>query len=1035
MEFGSVSGLVGAIISVVLALIVILPVLMGAFRGLKKSAFRLVWVVLFGVLGFAFMSLISNAIMNADLTSLNLQVDGVAVTTVPQYIEVMISSSNPDLAKVIADNPDVLKMIMTVALSIINLIVIVVWYWIIKWVLWPVWALISHFLFKNKKVKTTKVVQEGKVVAEKQQVIKQKKYAWAGALIGLVMGLFSLVFTAIPLAGISDALVKIEQSTLTVQEDGTEKGVLTKNLGENANLIYVYTDSPAGKVLSAVGINQLSSALAKTITTTTTNGVKTSGIDEIVNIAVLTNDIQTLSEIDFANLTKEQWTTTLPKVEKVSNAVFSSGIVKTLYNSLVPYFVDNILNTPDYFIKLPDLGNEVLNDLLTDILKQLKTISVDDIKGDVQVVIKMAGDINDCGILTKLVQSDITLEYLQQKVTTELGSSLNEKLFEMKTINKLLPICLQSAVEYACSQLSVEYVAGEVDLTIEQTKQFFDSFVTDAVAIFKGYDNTQSMPLATSTFENVGDVIDGLKSSEIINTSTFNNLVDYAVDQINTSLQSANLDASVDNLLQKLLGSIKYIPSFKTELKQFGRAYQIVLDDNIDVENIQLNQIAKVLDNALTTFVYQYNKDNIVEFVETYVGDFCTDNGLKLSKNTIDTICGGIKNIVSFENEFSKIESLVDYVQTMFKNGAFESQLKDATTMTALGEKLDQTVANSSVLLSDANCKLLLQDIIKNVELPADLQGTKIDGKDILDVMADNANDITSYKTEFAYISNILSIDSSMTLTEYGKVLDDVKQSVLLNGVIEQVVCDKIVEKADLIDDAEIAQIIKGITSNVNNGIQYQTEFGYLNQLVNFDFNTATLSAIGEKLDGVKDSTLLGGVLNDIITLQIDRQTKDITDTDLVSIIAKVKGNVGNIQSYKTEFEYLQQFVDQDAENSSMTSFGSMLDNFVDSALFGNATNDLLTYALNKGKTQIDSIYEDIYNEVLNNVANISGKVYAQELAYVQSFVDFTNNGEPKTRANIEQYLNDNILDAEGKSKSILIDDELTNQILALAVI
>ena len=953
----SLSGMIGVIISVVLALMFILPITMGAFRGLKKSAFRLGWILIGSILVFVIVGAISKTIVNLDLSAFNIVVEGTQITSIPQYIELAITTSNPDIAQVIADNPEVYTMIVSLIVSVLNLFLVVILYWIFKWLLWPIWAIIAHFIFKNKKVKNTKILQHGKAIGEKQQVIKEKKHALWGACIGVVMGLISLVFTAIPLAGISNTLLQIEQATLTQQQDGTTKGVLSSNLGDDAELIYVYANSPGGKVLDTVGINQLSTAIAKNVASTEMNGVKTSALDEVVNITVLTNDVQSLSETDFSNLTKEQWTETLPKIEKVSNTVLSSGIIKTLYDSLVPYFIDNMLNDPDFFVQVPDTQNEIVNNLIHEVLLQVKTISVDDIKNDLSKIIQMADDLNNNEILTELVKGEVELEYLQQRLTVELGETLNEKFFEMQTIGKLVPICLQSAVEYACEQLDVEYVKSSANLTLEQTKQFFDSLINDAILVLQGYDETKEMPIATTTFENIGDVVDSLKTSGIINTTTFNNLVDYVADKITVQLDDLNLKQSVDTLVRSLLVDIKFIPSFKTELKQIGLAYQVILDEELDVEKIELEQITKILDKVLPTFLYQYNLDEIVNCAKELLTDYCEDSNLDIDSTTINTICIDIKKIQSFQLEYLKIDDLVEYVTEILQQNDLQSHLNNSETMSTLGEHLDVTVANGSILLSDTNCKLILQSIIKNIELPADLEGTVVNGQDILVVMANNAQNITSYQTEFVYISKILNITGTLTLSQYGEALDGVKNSVLLQGVLEQLVSDKINEKADIIEDAEIKQIVKDLTANVP-----------------------------------------------------------------------------NIQSYKTEFEYLNQIVNVDTNNINMTQFGAMLDSFVDSKLLGNKTNDLLSFALDKAEDEVDAIYQDIYSQVVNNVSNISGKVYEQELGYVQSFVDFTNNGEPKTRENIEQYLSDNILKADGSSKSILIDDQIVNDILALAI-
>lgn len=959
MEFSTISGYFGAIITVLFAVMLIVPILMGAFRGVKKSAFRLVWVVVFSALGFAFMALISNAIVNADITVLNLEVNGTIATTIPQYIELTISASNPDLAQLIADNVEVLKLVVALVVSVINLFIIVIWYWVVKWLLWPAWAIIAHFVFKTKTVKNSKIVKDGHVIAEKQTVVKQKKYAWAGALIGLAMGVISIMFTAIPLAGISDTLIKIEQATATVQADGQKQGILTKNLGENADAIYIYTNSPAGKVLGAVGVNQVSTAMAKVIASVNSNGVKTSALDEVVSIASIANDAQILTETNFEALTKEEWSTTIPKIESVADKVLSMGLLNSVYDTVVPYIIDNMLQDPDYFIKIPESENGILNELVVKLLTELKTIKATDIKNDILIAIDMLNDVNDSNLLTEIIQNnELTLEFFQLNITDQLGTNLNDKLFEMQTASRFLPICIESGVKYLCDELDVTYVQSQTSLTKEQVSQFFDSLVIDGIAILKGFDTENVIQVSPSNFENIGDIADSLIASGIINPATFNNLMDYAIEKINEEIDKTNLKQSVNLLVKSVVADLKNIPSFKTELKHIGNAVQVALDEEIDIENLQIEQAVKVLDKVLPTYVYFNNIDEIEDCVADLINEFILDSNTGITQNTINSVCANISAVNSFELEYAKIKNLVEYVQQILEQNDLQYQLKNTDTMSLLGSHLDATVSSNSMLLTSDNCKLILKDIIKNVELPTELANTKINGQDILVVMANNVDDITSYQTEFVYISNILNIEQCVTLQEYGQALDSVKNSVILNGVIEQIVKDKITENSN-----------------------------------------------------------------------------SLTDAELVNIVTKVKANVSSVTSYQTEFEYLQQFVNLDPENASMTSFGAMLDDFVDSKLFGNTTNDLLRYALNKGKSQVEDVYLNIYNQVILNVQNINGKVYEQELAYVKSFVDFTNNGEPKTRQNIQQYLDDNILNTNGTSKSILIDNVIVNLILANAII
>ena len=1031
----SISKTIGIILSIVFALIVVLPVLFGLVRGAKKSAFRLIWVVCLGILSFSLVGIFSKILLTMDISSLNVVVAEQQATTIPQAVELFLKSADPNIAQTMADNPEILNLLISLVAAVFNLFVLVIVFWALKWLLWPIWAIIAHFVFKNKNVETKKVLNYGKVIAEKQTVVKQKRYALLGGVFGLVMGLFTLGITMIPIAGISDTLARIEEVTLTEQSDGSQQGLVSKSLGENANLIYCYSESPAGKVLGAVGVNKLEVALAKSIASTKSDDKRVSALDEIVDIASLSIQIETLQNYDYVNLTKEEWVEVLPKLDTAINVLMSSGIVRSLYDNLVPYFIENILNTPDYFIKLPDLGNEILNNLVKEVLLEIKDLNVDDIKSDIRVVLGIAQDLNSGDLLTEIAKNNLTLDYVQQHISTELGESINEKLFSMKTVANILPICLTSGVEYACTKIGVEYVKAETDLTAEQTKTFFKTFINDVVEIVKNWDSTANLPVSYANFVNVGNILDSFKQSGIVTTQTFNNLVDYAAVTINTEIDNLSIDASISTLLKNLVSDIGNIGNYKNEFTQFGLAYKTFVDENVDLGNMKLKSITKILDQVLPTYLYQYNVNEIMSCIKDVLKQYCSENGIELESSALDSIVESIKYIQSYETEYLKAKDLIDYLEQILANGDLTSQLSNVTAMTTLGEKFDETVSNLSIILKDENCKLLLKSIIKNVELPAELVGTTIDGKEILVVMSENVDNITSYKSEFANIATLLSIKNVTTLSQYGDVLDSVKQSVLLNNILPQVVKDKITEKADTISNQQIKGIVNEITDNVDKIQSYKIEFEYLDKILQIDFDTATLRSVGQMLDDIKNSVLLDGAIDKIILLQIDENTSGLTDQQLKDIIEKVKLNVSEIENYTTEFGFLQQFVDLDVETASMTQFGVMLNDFVDSVLFGNVTNDILSYALEKGEAQIDSIYSDIYNEMLANVNNISGKIYEQELNYVQTFIDFTNNGEIKSQEKIQTYLNDNILDSDGNSQSVLIDDDIVTKILQLAII
>lgn len=1026
-------AIISTAISVICMLIVVLPTLVGIVRGANKSLFRLVFVFATGLLSFLLAGLIANAFVNLDISFLNLQIDGQTATSIPKAVELFLGSVNSDFSAVVSDNPEITTLAISLCLNVLKLIAFVLLFWLLKWLLWPVWAVLAHVFFKNTKTRKTKaqVLPNNIVIPERTEVIKKPKRAWLGAICGFVMGVITLGFTVIPLSGISNTLIELDTVTATEQEDGTTKGIISEGLGEDTSILYVYRDSVAGKVLSAVGINQVSGAIAKSYATFTHNGEKISALDEIVEFGKLGSDIKQISEIDFNNLDQATLVDALPAIDTVQKSILSSGIVQGLYNQLVPYFVDNILDNPDFFIELPDLGNDILNNGIKDVLSKLKDITATDLSNDISTIIKSCQEINETKILEELIDGVISIDTLKEQLTIEMGDKIVDHLFELKTTNTLVLVVLNTGIEYLCEQIDVQYVENENEVSEQDVKNVVKAVVDNGIIIVKNIDTSEDMPIAHNTFENIGLIADSIIRSNIVGTTTKDNLFDYVITEANDFVEDFDLDTDIKDCIKLLIADVKNIPNYASECKAIGEAYKYYTDNETAINDSELVAMAGLVDKITPTYLYNHNIDDILTEVTSLVTTYITDNEVPMDTENIAEIIAKVKKVDSFEAEVQAIKELVDYVSPMIENDTLSEDMKDEAKLTELGRLIDATIADGSVLLDDGSCKLLLKNIIKQVELPSEFSSIVVDEKPVKEVIQNNVDKIQSYETELKYVAKVLNAQDGLSLTETGALLDSIKNSVLLDGVIVEVVRQNIDEKIESITDEDLKQILSNVSDNIEQIQSYEAEFDYLNSLANIDLETASLQSVGATLDVVKDSKLLNGVIDDLIIYQIDENTTDITDTEILDVIEKIKTNVPQIQSYETELVYLQNFADLDVENASMTSFGEMLDSFVDSKLFEGTTAQIFDYALTKGGETLEPIYTDIYTKIKTNSQNLlpEEKQYKSELEYVQSFVDFANSDVLKTPENIENFLEQNILDENDNSKSILIDNAVVEEI------
>lgn len=963
------ASMISLILGILAILIVVLPTLFGAIRGFKKSTFRLVWVFGFGLLCYFLAGVIAQNLVNVDMSVLNLTINGEQVSNLPLYIQKLLEESNENLAIVIANNPQILELITSLASMVLSLVIFEVLFWGLKWVLYPVWLVFSIIFIKNKKtVKTQeKVLGNGVVIPGKTEKIKVNKHSLAGAGVGLIMGVIALIFTFVPIVGISNTLLTLESATQIQKEDGTISGILTDSLGEDADAIYFYRDSAVGKVLTYTGINGLSGIMANGLTSTKINGEKISLNEEVEFLGSVYVDISSLQNFNVETATQTEISNILPSISSLTDKILSSNIVKSLYNDLVPYFIDNILDNPDFFVKLPNLNNDILNEAFTDILLQVKTITADDLKNDILLFVDMASYINDVDLLATAIKNEITLEEVQSKITTELGTNLNECLFDMNSIQKILPIVIESGVKYGAEQLEIEFIEGDGELTNEQFKILFGNLFTDAVAIVKGIDLTTELYVSPASFENVGNVVDTVKQSNIISTQTYNSFIDYVLEYVNDFIKNIGLYEEIENILLNLTKSIKDVSNYKTELSYIGNAYQnyVAYTKQNPNKDVDIKTVLKMIDNISGGYIYTSNIDSILEELKAFIDVYVQDYNINVDTTNFDVILNSIKDIDNFEQEYSKIENTINYIIELIDSGDINAIISDDVKLATVGQHLDTCVANQSILLQDTNCKILIKSIIGQAELPEDIEEIKIDQKPVLEVIKQNIDGIESYQTELTAMAKIAKLNNQNSLVEVGEVLDE-----------------------------------------------------------------------------IKNTKVFGNIVKPVVKQYIKNNTHEIVDAEFQDIIAKVELNVEYIESFEQEMTHMQSFIDLDVENASLTEFGSTLDGLMQSKLFGNVLNDMLKLSFDKGIENIsnNTDYTEMLTHMRANIDNISSEnnlytstIYSNEIAFIDSFVNFAS-GEEKTLDQIKQYLQNNMLDINGNSKSIIFADNVLQDCAKLGI-
>ncbi|HAJ77727.1 MAG TPA: hypothetical protein DCO89_01485 [Clostridiales bacterium] len=816
------------IISGLALLIVLFQVMIGAIRGLKKSTFRLIWVFVWGCICVLAATLIAKSIVNIDVSFLHLRVMGEEVSTLPAFVEKMLESGNPDIANMVADNPKIMELCTSIASMFIALVLFEVLFWVTKLLLWPIWAIFSHMFFGKKKQKGES--KSGAII----RTPKVKKHAGFGALVGLGLGLIVCMFTFVPLHFINQQVMAIETETATEQTDGTTKGIISEMLGENAKYITVYEDSYVAKTFKYSGIGLAQSFMSDLLTSAKFNGQRIVISKEVSSLAPIYRDYKEIMEYDLQNLSQADIDKILPIVDDAQSRILSSSIVKSVYNELAPYIAKNMVTNPNYFINLPSFDNEFLNTTVKNVVKAFfgidehgdidntKLVKMEDISADVSKVIDIAERLNETKLIEYVLAGDITFDNVKSQITASLGEDVVDKMFEMKTIATVLDVVVEPSIKYGIESVpsfeydgenvSINYVALTGGVDIDSVKNFMKSFAVNAIETVKGIDLDSKLYVSGQTLENVGAVIDSVRNSQLISTTTYNSAFNYGVKYaskfVDEEFPNVNPDDPTDTdykdvynvIFKTILNSLNDINSnstFKAEFNKltnlFNFASTIAESENIETE------IKK--------------EENIVEIGRKF-DELVANNSLIFSKNNCDTILELLIDQVSFgdyesykvaiKNNIPQIESFANEIQIAFNLLKTEIDDIDSLETYLTDTLLNPDGSSKSKLISagvmyDVAIDFVPTIQVVNIDITNDIKTQlatdKANNVSILDVI----EQVKSVESKTIDTSASFAEMDANYLTALGREVDNL--SVDYNLVLNQTAVNKIgYEVADIIN-------------------------------------------------------------------------------------------------------------------------------------------------------------------------------------------------------------------------------------------
>ena len=1024
------------IIGGIFLLFVLVGMFWGLVRGLKKSTFRLSWILITAVVLFFVTPMITLALMKVDIGFIGITVNETKITSLNHLVEVLVAGI-PDYGTLLTKSPDTIEMILTLASLFVNSFIYVLCFWLVKIALWPLWAILSAAFIKRKDIHGN----------------KKPKHRLFGLMVGGVTGIVVGATTLMPIMGVVNMVTEVEAETYGtytkkvvnsetgVEEEVTlEGGQISQLMGEEvAKYINAYSNSFVAKAFKYSGVEFVNNATYSGLSSATVKDDRIVLKDEVKTIFKTIDSVNVLSNINTENLTKEQLAKFLTAAKSVVNNVFSINIINAVGNNLLPIVMDEIVNNPNFIIQVPSVGITTFDDAIKQGLADLKDFKFSSLKTEITSFIEAAEILNNAGVLEKLANSNDEVKFQEVTVllTPEVVENFNNKLFNMKTMGTLMPLAINSGLTYLAETLEADGFAIDAEHgNAEAVKTLFKGITNTIFSISNSLDLDSKIYVTETTLPLVGKLINTVKNYEGITSSNYIKLVDAAENKLKNVISDMAADMSEDfegikNELLNAVGKLSHITNYETDFTLINTAYSNIktVVDGLTAETAEfkLVQMGAVLDVFARTELFGASVNPIMvegidllkEFIPT---DFADLNDI------MDNAKQNVSNVVSWENELTILQNIKSSLTSVLEADDLKDKLlaTDSTALTDLGSSFDEL--NESKLFGGEikNIVKVLLDQIANFESGNDSMLSS--SVELMKQNIDSASTI-NFEFEFGVLKTLLNglmdladdDSDSSAITQAGATFDEV---LLENSVIvtEPVIKDIIISTIDqLVGDVDAGTDLDNVVTEIKTslteteGLCYEHELTALNSVFNQlnDLDTSGenfYADFGEILDsydktyGTTPSKVVSNARPKIVTMVINEVDTTNMDADMVTIVNKIKDSVNPLEQadkqnkYKSEFMHIKTFVDKvnnltqvDVATFNFADFGTMLDGFSSSILLKPVRADVLNFVTNKAQSSLTSSVSQIstaISEILTHTNTLSAKAELGQLTYNKIFTD-----------------------------------------------
>ena len=1021
----------------------------GLIRGLNKTVSRFVFLLILGI-ALLFLTIpITNALLNIKISTSFIAEEGEVVRQVPivEFLSILMEGIvGKDF---VIKYPEFSELIIALPLTLVYVIVFIVLFWTLKLLLLPLNALINRLIFNRRpkkeqlgfsaygdgveypnsdssleplmevyknaenapeantknsvalaKAEEPTVQKQVEKPKSKKQLKKEqkefekenrpKKHRLLGGLVGIFVGVMLIFFTMVPFYGVVNIADNLKGTKLNnITEEPIDLNELTSGL--LVDIVKGYELSAFGRISDALAIEKLGIATFDHLTTVKIKDNKItlredvySIVDTVVSADTLIGNFKSASDNGLENLTQEELTNLINATDEVITACSEIKFVNAMTDYIIPMTYEILKSNDIKFVE-----NEQLNLLILEMISDLADEAGINIFTELRSVVEIAKYVNTQGLLHPLVTGNTdNILNVFDNLDEDFGTQLSNRLFEIKAVDTVFPQMLNIGLKFFDNATGFGYV--ENNATKAELKASMSQLITSVVDTARSLSYDSSIYLTDSSIVELGKVLDTFRNSKLFNVETYNNLIDYTMNQVKamtTDVVPANFTDVFNN---KLLRNVGEVESWQTEMKVIYDTLQILRD----TENGILGEVVEGQDKRIgysaefeLTEGRLINLGNALDNLEKSVllgsngkithndTDYTNTTLLALFSSTLNEIYSTVSdeegstaeifdiinnmnenlilsshtytnNSTYWEDELTAIAPLIIEIDNITAGEEFEISSE-------LGTKLD-ACAHNSVMLGGDTTLILMEKLMAVVQ-------DKVLGEGFAPVGDGSMND-KLYNIFVAMRNNLLSEDMLDELTSYNKFWE------------KEIDCI-----SSLSDIADKASSITSISSAMT--IAEDLDKVYASRIIPVSELNDTLATVLRQLK-TTSTTGIDGKINTLIEeIATDIASSTFwSDKDKTNFWTVELGSIEKLTNIKFEDEGEYKVVD------NLSSIGADIDDIVygdgttraSYLITENRIRDILSFVASDMSTSIANGFEDgeLKTTITSTLGTIATNLY-----------------------------------------------------------